>query len=420
MQQVSYWNPNEQSAYPMLRGRRNADAVVIGGGFSGLTTALWLCRSGLRVVLLEARTLGSGASSRCAGMVSLSNGLLYHRLEQKRGIGVLNAYVQTQQSALRALRELAQDQACEWRDIDAHIVSAAQKDDGALEAEAAAMRRAGVAVGLESATQSPLPASQSIILRDMATLHPAKHLRRMAREGEKLGLKIFEHSRVTALETNLAYTERGSVLAPYLVIATGYPVINTPGWYFLRLVQRQSSLFPLEEAAFEGMYFDAHGQYGLRKLREGALFQLNGGRVGEHARELPTERFAARYAPFLGGTLPTNAYDGIETYSPDGLPYIGAYSKKTPNLFVAAGYAGRGLLGSMMAAQAISAKILGLHDEGYAIYAGARHGMGAEDCKAIVGTASRYVKGLWRVRAPRCPHMGCKLVYHPQTRLWEC
>ena len=95
MQQKPFWIQSEQPIFPMLRGRRNADAVVIGGGLSGLTTALWLCKSGLRVALLEARTLGSGASARCGGMVSLTGGLLYDRLEQKMGQAVVNAYAQT-------------------------------------------------------------------------------------------------------------------------------------------------------------------------------------------------------------------------------------------------------------------------------------------------------------------------------------
>ena len=130
MQQKPFWIQSEQPIFPMLRGRRNADAVVIGGGLSGLTTALWLCKSGLRVALLEARTLGSGASARCGGMVSLTGGLLYDRLEQKMGQAVVNAYAQTQQSALQALRELAREQgaASDWRDIDAWLVAEGQKD----------------------------------------------------------------------------------------------------------------------------------------------------------------------------------------------------------------------------------------------------------------------------------------------------
>ena len=71
MSEETYWQQGDQRAYSPLRGRRTADAVVVGGGLTGLTVALWLCRAGLRVVLLEANTLGSGSTACCLGRVSL-------------------------------------------------------------------------------------------------------------------------------------------------------------------------------------------------------------------------------------------------------------------------------------------------------------------------------------------------------------
>jgi sarcosine oxidase subunit beta len=52
----------------------HADAVVVGGGTVGAWTAWFLRRSGLQVVLVEAGTLGQGASSRAAGMVRAQGG----------------------------------------------------------------------------------------------------------------------------------------------------------------------------------------------------------------------------------------------------------------------------------------------------------------------------------------------------------
>ena len=59
----------------MAMGPSSADAVVVGGGTVGAWCAWFLKRAGLaRVVLLEAHTLGSGASSRAAGMVRAQGG----------------------------------------------------------------------------------------------------------------------------------------------------------------------------------------------------------------------------------------------------------------------------------------------------------------------------------------------------------
>jgi glycine/D-amino acid oxidase-like deaminating enzyme len=103
MENQLFWLQGDQTVRPVLRGRCSADAVVIGGGFAGLNIALWLCKAGLRVVLLEAETLGSGASSRCLGKVSLLGGVSYAQLERRHGSEVSAAYGLSQQNAFAAL-----------------------------------------------------------------------------------------------------------------------------------------------------------------------------------------------------------------------------------------------------------------------------------------------------------------------------
>ena len=53
----------------MTSGRRNADAIVIGGGLHGCATALYLARSGLTVIVVEKDYVGRHASSANAGGV---------------------------------------------------------------------------------------------------------------------------------------------------------------------------------------------------------------------------------------------------------------------------------------------------------------------------------------------------------------
>lgn len=58
-----------QPDYPALAGETVADVCVIGGGFSGLNTALELAERGFSVVLLEARKIAWGASGRNGGQL---------------------------------------------------------------------------------------------------------------------------------------------------------------------------------------------------------------------------------------------------------------------------------------------------------------------------------------------------------------
>lgn len=60
---------NDATRYPALAGDVTADVCVIGGGYSGLSTAIFLADRGAKVVLLEANRIGWGASGRNGGQV---------------------------------------------------------------------------------------------------------------------------------------------------------------------------------------------------------------------------------------------------------------------------------------------------------------------------------------------------------------
>lgn len=411
MQRKSFWLRREAPQYPMLRGFVKTDVAVVGGGFSGLLCALWLRRAGLETVLVEAECLGGCASAHCAGIVSLTNGLLYHRLVT-RGAGAAEHYTQTQKSAVRAIQTLMQEGGLGWRETTLRMRG---DDRGALEKEADAMKRVGILM-----TMKRINGVECIELPQMGVVQPVDYLHLLAHMAVRAGVKIYEHSRVVSLETNEIHTERGTVQAPYLVIATGYPIVNVPGWYFLKIQQRVSMLVPLVgETTFDGVWMDVSGRYAVRPLARGALMQYNGGVVGTRDHRTESRRDIQKLADDFGMlTNDVECYTGLECYTPDGLPYIGPYGGKTPNLFVASGYGGKGLIGSMMAAQAISAHILGIPSEGYDIYSGQRS---LTSLCAPLTMGTRYAKEfLIHPMAPRCPHMGCGLIYHSESRIWEC
>lgn len=80
---------NEVTAYPRLTGHRRVDICVVGGGFTGVATALTLAERGYSVALLEANRIGWGASGRNGGQII--NGISgLERIRKKHGAGVDN------------------------------------------------------------------------------------------------------------------------------------------------------------------------------------------------------------------------------------------------------------------------------------------------------------------------------------------
>jgi glycine/D-amino acid oxidase-like deaminating enzyme len=79
---------NETAGFPALEGEIDVDVVIIGGGFTGINSALELCERGLRVAVLEANQIGWGATGRNGGQItgSLSGDKAMER-EFKRKLG---------------------------------------------------------------------------------------------------------------------------------------------------------------------------------------------------------------------------------------------------------------------------------------------------------------------------------------------
>ena len=75
----------ERPQYPSLDGDRRADVVIIGGGFTGLSAAAHLAKSGANVVLIDAHRFGDGASGRNGGQLGTGHRTSLYELEAELG-----------------------------------------------------------------------------------------------------------------------------------------------------------------------------------------------------------------------------------------------------------------------------------------------------------------------------------------------
>ncbi len=102
---------------PPLDGRAQADLCIVGGGLTGLSTALHAARRGLRVILLERGALGDGASGRNGGQVHIGMRRDQRWLEAQLGVPTARALWRLAQDARAALFDLIEREnvACDWR-----------------------------------------------------------------------------------------------------------------------------------------------------------------------------------------------------------------------------------------------------------------------------------------------------------------
>jgi gamma-glutamylputrescine oxidase len=231
LNQSSYYEATVQRgpAGAPLQEDVQADVLVVGAGFAGLSAALELAQRGYSVVVLEADRVCSGASGRNGGQAIVGYASGQEVFEQQLGLDTAR---QAWDMSLQAIDLLDQRIAQHQIDCDRvhgylYLADSVRKAR-ALEAE---MRTLRERYGFESELASGADVRRHIdsarycasaYERRSGHLHPLKYGLGLARAAQALGVRIYEGSPVTHLQrgpTLLARTAQGSVRARFGVLA---------------------------------------------------------------------------------------------------------------------------------------------------------------------------------------------------------
>jgi gamma-glutamylputrescine oxidase len=326
----------------------DCDVAIIGGGFTGLASALRILerRPGARVVVLEAGRVGDGASGRNTGLlgpgVGQSLAALVRRLGEARAIALYRA-------TLDAVAEVAA------LGIDCELHLGGQLVIGARhEAQATLMERLGL-----SCARVDSPFGPALRLPVAGTLHPGKLLAGLVSCVRELGGEIYEQARVRALGDHRAQLDGGEVRAGTLVVATaGFtPALGRFRGRLLPvhlqvLVTEPVRAWPGREGVVEARrlfsYFRLTADDRL-VFGGGAPRYRWGGRVdadGTHALRRLARALHARFpdAKIAGG------WTGVIGYTIDALPAIG----RVGDVVHALGWCGHGVALSIAAGRQVA------------------------------------------------------------------
>jgi len=397
---LGYWieeaGPVEPA--PPLGEDRDADVLIVGGGFTGLWTA-WHLRQlepGARVVLLESEQVcGRGPSGRNGGFC---NGMWLSLPSMRKRWGDAEATT-IARAAERAVGEIGAF--CENESVDAWFrpagytqVSTAPAQDGAWLPALEACRELGVPEAMESLSAEQVAARcQSPAFRagavcpDSATLQPARLALGLRRRLREVGVEIFESSPVRGFRAGpdgvAARTPGGTVRAGRAVLAIGAAAKGRHGPLRSRLTVASSHIVltePVPELLEEIGWTGADAITDCRALLhyfrttpDGRIaFGWGGGRIAMGARtggraEVDAEVVAAirkhllDYFPGLRGKRLTHAWGGPIDASPTHLPAV--RSLPGGRAFAAAGYTGNGVGPSNMVGRTLASLALERRDE---------------------------------------------------------
>jgi len=339
--------------YPKLRGRHTADAVIIGGGLTGCTSAYVLAKAGLNVLLVEAGRLAGGATAGGLGVMLPEPDAAFRATERAAGRRAARVvWTEARKGAVdfaAALESLPTH--CDLAPAPFVINARLPEDAAALRKEQAARRDAGVvAPWLAAAAATAETGAEStgaLRLADGFVFDPVRAALGLAGAAEKAGASIFEDSRVARTRFTRRYADvvlAGGVIRTRLVIvATGEPgtlvgqlrrhtrrldgfaVVTEPLSAAMRRETGKHRAVVTESGA------DAHWWRSLpddRLLVAGAASRPVGARLLDKTLVQRTGQLmyelSVRY-PVISGLRAQWAWSTPVVSTPDGLPWIGLH-----------------------------------------------------------------------------------------------
>ncbi len=219
-------------ARPTLERETTADVAVIGGGLAGLSAALQISRAGKKVVVLEAESIGFGASGRNGGFVSPGFASGGDDIAARTGKTIAKTLHELSIEGVEFVRQNIDTLKIEEAQLIPGIMSVRRYDDGeSLKHYAEALQRDyGYRIDFHptAETRNILNSKryfQSVYDPNAFHIHPLNYLRALGCEIERLGGRIFENSRVLQLldhnDGKRIKTARGQVKAGKILITTG-------------------------------------------------------------------------------------------------------------------------------------------------------------------------------------------------------
>jgi len=366
--------------YAPLAGRQQARICIVGAGFAGLGTAMSLMEHGERdVVLLEAESVGHGASGRNGGFVfggySLDEQALLATVGAEQG---RRLYQLTLGAVDQIRRRIAQyDIACEAAHAGIYLANWFD-DPRVLDERQRFMQRH---LGVEWQRLTPAEFAQrarsgryygALYEENAFHFHPLKYAQGLARALHAGGVRVYEGSRVAAIQAQGAgwrvETAGGEVRCEQVVVCCGgyierlYPALAgaiLPIATYVMATEPLGERLPLALATEAAIYDTRFAFDYYRPLQDSRL--LWGGRISIRSRS-PRDVARLLYEdllkvfPQLAGTRVDYAWSGLMSYGRHKMPQLG----KLPNgVWYGMGFGGHGVGPTSLAGDVLSAALLG-------------------------------------------------------------
>lgn len=455
-----------------LNKDEKTEICIIGAGLFGLTTAYYLSKYGKDIIVIDKNKIGEKTSGNTTGKITSQHELFYDNLINNYGIEYAHKYLEANEKAIINIEKIIEKEKinCDFEKKSAYVFVQKQDEVLELEKEINAVNKLGKKAEFNKEIKNfPLPIKGAIKFESQAQFHPRKYIQGLCKAILEKN-KIYENTMAIEIEKNgksyIVHTDRGDIKTEKIVIATHYPILNIPGFYFTKMYQSTSYIIAIEtnKKLPNGMFISANKPiYSFRTAKyNGKDILLIGGAEHKTGEAIATsekykelEELAKKYYPDCKILFEWNTRDCI---SLDKIPYIGEFSNFMKNVYVGTGFKKWGMTFSNIAATIITDKILEKENKYEEMFNSKRMNIikNRDEVKNIViNSVNNLVFDKFRIEPygieqiendngaiieengeilgiykdkngriyavkPICSHLGCLLTWNNTDKTWDC
>jgi len=351
--------------------KKQYDVAVVGGGITGMSTAIRLQKEGKKCILLEASNIGFGTTG---GTTAHLNNFFDTTYDQAiKDFGLQNAKllkyvgIEAQNIIKNNIREFNID--CDFENKTGYLFALDEKQEKQLDDIMKGASQVGLPMTYTDTIPFPVPFKKAVVIPGQAQFHPIKYIKALAEVFIKLGGIIMEDCLCEGHEEQdnviLIKSSKGNFRAQNLIYATHIPpglnslhFMNAPYRSYAIAFKLNGNNYPTD------LGYDLIDPYHYYRTQEinGENLLIAGGEDHKTGHTEDTGECFSRLENYVRQyfDVDTAVYSwSSQYYEPaDGLPYIGVLPGSKGNVYTATGFRGNGMLFGTITSQILGDLIL--------------------------------------------------------------